>query len=267
MPRPAVDLELEHRRDLGRALVELAGDPAEPFGLYALGAGQPESALARAVEREVFGEWFGNSPDLLDAEYGPYEDATTFLVVLDHRRGLPAGMIRLVTPSAAGFKSLDDLQPGWGVTAADACARTGIAPDPAEVLDVVTVAVDRDYRGRAADGTISLALYQGVVQTARARGLRWLVTILDLVVLDLINGLTTAPFRRYRGVEPCSYLDSPASLPVYCDLVEYRARLAAADPAMDGILFEAVGLEAAVRPLTPSRSTPRAADAAPSRGG
>jgi hypothetical protein len=130
-----------------------------------------------------------------------------------------------------------------------AFVRTGIDPDPDEVLDVVTVAVDRDYRGQASDGMISLALYQGVVQTARARRLRWLVTILDLVVLDLINGLTSAPFRRYRGVEPRSYLDSPASLPVYCDLSEYLERLAVADPSMYGILRDAVGLEAAVRPI------------------
>jgi hypothetical protein len=245
----ALDLGREHRRDLGRAIVAAAGDPTEPFGLYAFPAAAPESELARTVERRVFDEWFGNSPELLDAEYGPYEDATLFLCVLDHRRGLPAGMIRLILPSPAGFKSLHDLEAGWDVRAPDACARTGIDPHPDEVLDVVTVAVDREYRGDAANGMISLALYQGVVQTARARGLRWLVTILDLAVLDLINGLTTAPFLRYRGVEPRSYLDSPASLPVYCDFEEYLPRLALADAAMYGILREAVGLEAAVRPV------------------
>jgi hypothetical protein len=244
-----VDLPREHERDLGRAVVTAAGNPPEPFGLYAFPASAHESELARAVERRVFDEWFGNSPELLTSEYGPYEDATLFLAVLDHRRCLPAGMIRLVLPSPAGFKSLHDLEAGWDVHADAAFVRSGIDPDPAEVLDVVTVAVDREYRGQASDGMISLALYQAVVQTARARRLRWLVTILDLVVLDLINGLTSAPFRRYRGVEPRSYLDSPASLPVYCDLSEYLERLAIADASMYGILREAVGLEAAVRPI------------------
>jgi len=244
-----VDLPREHERDLGRSVVAAAGDPEQPFGLYAFPAAARESELARAVERRVFDEWFGNSPELLDREYAPYEDATLFLCVLDHRRGLPAGMIRLVLPSPAGFKSLHDLESGWEVKPDAAFVRTGIAPDPDEVLDVVTVAVDAEYRGRASDGMISLALYQAVVQTARTRRLRWLVTILDLVVLDLINGLTSAPFRRYRGVEPRSYLDSPASLPVYCDLAEYLERLAAADASMYGILRDAVGLEAAVRPV------------------
>jgi hypothetical protein len=247
--RPALDLTREELRDTGLAVVRAAGDPAQAFGLYAFPAAAREAELARTVERRVFAEWFGNSPELLDAEYGPYEDATLFLVVLDHRRGLPAGMIRLVLPSPAGLKSLHDLEAGWGVAVSDAFARTRIAPDPEAVLDVVTVAVDAEYRGRAADGTISLALYQAVVQTARARRLRWLVTILDLVVLDLINGLTSAPFRPYRGVEPRCYLDSPASLPVYCDLAEYLERLESADAAMYGILYDAVGLEAAVRPV------------------
>jgi hypothetical protein len=127
--------------------------------------------------------------------------------------------------------------------------RTGIAPALSEVLDVVTIAVDGEYRRDATNGLISLGLYQGVVQTARYADLRWLVTILDLVVLKLINDLTTAPFIRYRGVEPLNYLDSPASLPVYCDFAEYMPRLLAADVRMHGILREAVGLEAALRRL------------------
>jgi hypothetical protein len=76
-----------------------------------------------------------------------------------------------------------------------------------------------------------------------------LVTILDLIVLDLIDGLCEKPFRRYPGIEPINYLDSPASLPVYCDFQEWLPRLAAADPGMHETLIAATGIEAAMRPL------------------
>jgi hypothetical protein len=250
MGEPVLDLAREELRELGRELVHDAGDPPEPFGIHAVAASSRFAALPRAVEYAVFDEFFGNSPELLEAEYGPYEQATIFLTAMDHRRGLPAGVIRLIVPSAAGFKSLHDLETAWNESVPDVWARTGIEPAADEILDVTTVAVSPEYRGKATDGLISLGLYQATVQASRFAGYRWLVTILDLVVLDLINGMTTAPFRRYPGVEPINYLDSPASLPVYCDFAEYRPRLAAADASMHGILFECRGLEAAMRPAT-----------------
>ena len=94
--------------------------PAQPFGTYVFAADEPGAALARAVEREVFLETFGDTPEVLDAEYAQYDDASVFFVVVDHRRRVPAGMMRVITPSPAGFKSLDDLLPAWGVPPHDA---------------------------------------------------------------------------------------------------------------------------------------------------
>ena len=94
-------------RDLTDTYLRASGtaSPAA-FGVYAFSAADPFSALARQVERAVFDEVFGNSPALLAEQYGPYEASTLFVTVLDHRRRLPAGAIRLICHSAAGFKSL-----------------------------------------------------------------------------------------------------------------------------------------------------------------
>jgi len=249
MSAAMVALGQEGLRELGSRVVAEAGQPSEPFGVYVFAADAPESELARHVEREVFYEYFNNTPELLEAEYGPYEGSTVFVCALDHRRGLPAGAIRLVLPSPVGLKSLGDVEPVWGHRIDDVLERTKLRLDADNAWDIATLAVDSEYRGRATDGLVSLGLYQGVAQLALRCDVKWVVTILDLVVLNLLQGVMADPFERFAGLEPLPYLDSPASLPVYTDLDAYFARLETADPSMYEILFDGRGLEAAVRPM------------------
>lgn len=249
MSAPSVALDRAKLRELGGRVVAAVGHPSEPFGVYAFAADAPESELARHVEREVFYEFFKNTPELLEAEYGPYEGSTLFVCMMDHRRRLPAGVIRLVLPSPAGLKSLGDVEPVWGHRIDDVLARMSLRLDADSAWDVATLAVDSEYRGRATDGLVSLGLYQGVAQLALRCHVKWVVTVLDLVVLNLLQGVMAEPFEPFAGLEPLPYLDSSASLPVYCDLDAYFARLETADPSMYEILFDGRGLEAAVRPL------------------
>ena len=249
MDTAAIAIDRDELRDLGGRVIAAAGQPSQPFGVYAVEAHEPESELARHVERKVFYEFFKNTPELLAAEYGPYEDSTLFVCVLDHRRRLPAGVIRLVLPSAAGLKSLDDVEAVWGHRLDDVLGRTGTSLEMDRTWDVATLAVDAEYRGRATDGLVSLGLYQAVAQLAVRCHVRWVVTILDLVVLDLIQQATSKAFESFSGLEPLRYLDSPSSLPVYCDLDAYFPRLETADPSMHEILYDGRGLEPAVRPL------------------
>ncbi|HVN50080.1 MAG TPA: hypothetical protein VMT43_01540, partial [Acidimicrobiales bacterium] len=96
--------------DLAGGLMVAHGRAHTPFGVYVLDADQPEAELARAVEREVLDEFFTNSPELLEREYGPYESASTFLCVVDHEQRAPAGMIRIIRPGDAGLKSVHDIE-------------------------------------------------------------------------------------------------------------------------------------------------------------
>ena len=249
MGTATIAMDRDELRELAGRVVAGAGQPSQPFGVYAFAAHEPESELARHVEREVFYEFFENTPELLATEYGPYEDSTIFVCVLDHRRRLPAGVIRLVLPSPAGFKSLDDVEAVWGHRLEGVLERTGMSLETDRVWDVATLAVDSEYRGRATDGLVSLGLYQAVAQLALRCNVRWVVTILDLVVLDLIQQATSHAFEGFAGVEPMRYLDSPASLPVYCDLDAYFPRLETADPSTYELLYDGRGLEPAVRPL------------------
>jgi len=232
-------------RDLTDAVI--ADDhAATPFGVYRFGAGELGADLARAVEHDVFLEYFGNTADMLDEEYRPYEPSSFFLCVIDHRRRVPAGMIRVIEPSPLGLKSLHDFERLWGVTPDDLVGPTGAPLDLTAVWDVATLAVAADYRSQASAGLISMALYQAINMLAVRQGLHWAVAVMDVVVLDLINAAWHRPFAPVAGTEPLRYLDSPSSLPVFCELADYRARLSFLDPATHAILFEGQGLAAMV---------------------
>jgi hypothetical protein len=232
-------------RELAEPLAELS-DHEQPFGVHVLASTEPAAELGRAVEQEVFAEFFGNTPDLLTAEYAPYEPASIFLCVVDHRRLVPAGVMRLIVPSPHGQKSLDDIQRVWGQPVEDVIARSHAAIDRERCWDIATLAVAPEYRGAGTEGLVSLALYQALVGMATAADVPWFFAVLDVAVLDLISERMAQPFTRFEGLEPKSYLDSPASLPAFVDLGPYEVRIREHDRAIYDILFGGTGLEAAV---------------------
>ncbi len=227
-------------------LIVREGRGDTPFGLYVLDADEPAAELARTIERNVFYEAFGNTPDLLAAEYGPYEDTSIFLCVIDHAERAAAGMLRLVLPSDRGFKSLHDLERMWGMTPESLSADHGIALDLTSLYDMATLAVPPDYRGAAACGLVATALYQGLGRMSLDRDLRWYLAILDQIVLKQINRPFGRPLSPIPGTEPMRYLDSPSSQPVLIDILDYRARVGLLDPKVHALLFAGEGLEAVV---------------------
>jgi hypothetical protein len=238
-----VDIELRQLADRISARTS-----SQPFGLYVLPSNAPGAELARHVERVVFEETFGNSPELLEQEYGPYEPASIFFCVVDHRRRRPAGMLRVIRHSPAGFKSLHDLERLWGDGTGDLPERSGVSLTPGSLWDVATLAVAPDYRGRAASGLVSMTLYQALNQASRRYGIDQLITILDVGVLRLLQRQLAQPFIEFAGVGAKRYLGSDASLPVWSDLLGWADRLATADPSMHDLMFDGRGLEAVVAP-------------------
>ena len=222
------------------------GRASTPFGVYVLDATQPEAELARDIEREVFDEFFSNSPKLLADEYGPYDESSTFLCVIDHAERRPAGMIRIIRPGAAGLKSVHDIERQWERPFADLMSSTDADLDLSRWWDLATLGVAGDYRGAATSGLVAMALYQALNMLADREGVEWAITILDVVVLDLINTAWMRPFQPVPGTFPARYLDSPASQPAFCDAAAYKAKLALFDPPTHEILFEGRGLETMV---------------------
>lgn len=232
-------------RELTRAVVP--ADATEPFGAYVFAWHEPGAALGRHVEMAVFFETFGDTPDVLVTEFGRYEPSSFFILVIDHLRALPAGTMRVILPSARGLKTLNDIGPVWGVPPEELARRTGIALDPLNTWDIATLATATGYRKGAAGGMVGMGLYQTIGLAARRFGVEWVVAIMDMPVYKLLRYKLRGMFEPFAGVEPLPYLGSPASIPVWCDVVATERHLAARDPVLHGVMERGVGLEAGLR--------------------
>jgi hypothetical protein len=224
-----------------------APETMAPLGVYLFRSADPAAELARHVERVVFMETFGNTPELLVKEYAPYEGASVFLCVVDHLRRVPAGTMRIVLPSAVGFKTLDDAAPVWGEPVPAMAARTDI--DLTRTWDIATLAVAPEYRGKATMGLVSMGLYQALAMASTRYGVAWLLAILDVPVFRMIRWKLRMPMAGFKGVTARPYLGSPASMPVWCNVGDTERRLAVSEPDLHALYFQGVGMEPALAPL------------------
>lgn len=243
--------------DMREQLTEIIDPQAkEPFGVYAWADPDPAAALARHVERVVFDESFGNSPEQLELEYGKYEATSVFLCVVDHERRLPVGMARTIVPSDAGLKSLDDLEREWGEDIDDVLTRTGLPLQHEHMWDVATIATLPEYRSGETYGVIGMALYQTLATAGLRCGFRWLVAVIDVPVLRVIQWRLGRPFQPYEGVPAMPYLGSSASLPVFTDLPVWSAGLARSNPVKYDVVCGGHGVEGVVALLPTGKDWP-----------
>jgi hypothetical protein len=184
--------------------------------LRLLVADSPEERdAAREVEARVFLQAFGNTPEVMQEEYGPYEDRSRFITVIDEATGSALGAARLILPADSGpVKTLVDVggEP-WYLSAPDTLRAAGLAGRP--VWDVASLAVDRRYRSGASGAEVTVALCHGLYQHSRLCGAEGLVTVLDDRVLRLLRAMGV-PWTPMAGAESRYYLGSPASTPCVC---------------------------------------------------
>jgi hypothetical protein len=220
---------------------------AQPFGTYVFAADDPRAEIARDLERRIFLDAFGNTPALLAHEYQPYEPASFFVCVIDHRRKICAAMMRVIVPidHGPGLKSLRDVKATWGESAAELLAASGVVLDAASTWDLATLAVDREYRSGAALGLMHIGLYQAVARLARYFDVSFLVAILDYPVYRLIRLQLRRIFVAYGDER--SYLGSARSVPAYCPIREAEREAAAADSSLHELIYVGSAMKDALR--------------------
>ena len=202
----------------------------------------PVREAAESCEAAVFLEAYGNTAQQWREEYGPYDDASVFITILE-----PAGdavaSCRLIVPSPVGLKSLVDTErEPWSVDAAHAATAAGMFP--AATWDVATLAV---RRGAAGAGVLSAALYHGIVAATRANRLRWVVMIMDARARRLLSMLNLQT-HVLPGTQAAPYLGSSASIPIFADvhqMMEVQGRL---NPDGRRMIDHGVGLDAIAIP-------------------
>ena len=213
-----------------------------------------ERDAARRVEAEVFLQAFGNTPEVMEHEYGPYDGRSRFVTVVDDADGSALGAARLVLPDDAGtVKTLVDMASApWHLPVAETLGAAGLTG--AQIWDVATLAVDPRFRAGSAGAEVSLALCHGIWRYTRNCGVDGLVTILDDGVLELVQAMGLAWFPM-SGATSHPYLGSAASTP--CVFVQAMAephmRATAPDlmPALDDGVFASVSVDPA--DFTPDR--------------
>ncbi len=196
-----------------------------------------ELAAARECEAAVFLETYGNTADQWAQEYGPYDDDSVFLAVLD-RHGEAVGTARMILPGQRTIKSLADVSRApWEVDGPRAARAAGL--DLERTWDVGTLAV---RRGMGRSGLVAAALYHGMIQTLRANGAGWVVMIIDRRARRLLDmsGIHTTVLP---GTAPGAYLGSTASVPVWSEVSSSMDRQRAFNPEAYRLITQGIGLD------------------------
>jgi hypothetical protein len=233
------------REELAEIAEELIAErsPSQPFGVYVSRFDEPGAELGRFVERSVFLEVFGNTRELLAREYDQYESGSVFITVVDHARRVPAGTMRVLVPSSAGFKSLNDAVAEWGLPLDQLLANVDDRWDLTRLWDLATLAVSAEYRGDAALGFVTQGLLQAMAKLGEACDVDRCVAILDVPVLRMLQWRLGRPFESFAGVDAREYLGSAASMPVWGSRHAWGQQLRLKDPVLYELFFEGRGFE------------------------
>ncbi|HEY3940962.1 MAG TPA: hypothetical protein VGL60_00635 [Acidimicrobiales bacterium] len=284
-PRPPGSDVVERLRDLA---TDAIGRPVpEAMGVYIFRPGDEGAALPRAVVQSVFEETYAASEEQLDDEFSPYDRASLLVCVLDHRRRLPAGALRIIMPSPVGLKTLNEIESLWQHPYRELFATMDITYDPRHTWNLSTLAVAPDYRTPAFQGLITLALTQAASLIANRCDMLWWIATIYMPVLRMIQWKFHQPFNDFAGLDPLPHPDHDTSAlptrgymgrPVWGRLPDWYGRLAEKDRVLYDIMVNGTGLEAAMRPadwdgaadavrrimaVSDLRLTPRSPDAAP----
>lgn len=194
----------------------LPARPAYPGRFAALVAGtdHPLADPARSVERIAFEETFGNDAPTMSTEYGAYDPASRFIVVLDQPRRLPAGVIRLIDESPAGLKSLNDAPAHIGGTV-DAIRVHHRMTDGRRAIDVATLAVLPEYRG-ARSVLVSTLLYRTLYRLFTRDHITHVVAMIDGHAYRNLRRIG-APFVPMLNSAPFPYLGAAENHALYGD--------------------------------------------------
>jgi GNAT superfamily N-acetyltransferase len=222
----AFALDAGEARRLVDELLETAG--TRRFSVHLAGPDDAAALLSLQVAADVFLEAFGNTADLLRAEYAELLPAMTHLVVLDRVTRTAVGSFILQSGPAEELKTVVDLaREPWCVPTDDALAALGLPRGDRTAVDQLLLAVRPAYRKV---GMAQLLMYAGWVLSVQ-RGISLWTAILDEPLRRGMNELTHGALIPIAGAATQPYLGSAASTPISVRM----------DPAQDLALMRRIG--------------------------
>jgi hypothetical protein len=157
----------------------------------------------RACEADVFLDRYKIPRSQMLDDYGPYDDVSVWLSVIDARGDVVAGS-RLVPPNPKGLKSIDDVcRPPWSLDGRRIMSATGM--DPERTWDVATL-----FRRRGlAAAPITAALCHGVIMSLRHNDGNALVAILDAVARAMLDRGFGLRMHTMPGASRQMFMNTP----------------------------------------------------------
>ena len=197
------------------------------FSVHLAGPDDAAALLSLQVCADVFLEAFGNTPELLRAEYEALLPTMTHLVVLDRVTRTAVSSLILQEAPAEELKTVVDLagEP-WSMPTDDALAALGLSRGDRTAVDQLLLAVHPSYRKV---GLAQLLMYAGWVLSVQ-RGIHLWTAILDEPLRRGMNQLTDGALIPIGGAATRPYLGSAASTPISVRM----------DPAQDAALMRRI---------------------------
>lgn len=189
------------------------------FACFTLEGTDPFANIARQVEREVFEDSWGNDSATMQREFGPYDESSVFFMAVDTRDRAPVGVVRMIRNSAAGLKTLVDL---------DDSVKSPIAPTAIPVAEVMrhhgiddldrcwdgaSAAIPRRYRSRMAAAHVQLLRVMALA--AMRENIQHFVAVLDAPVVRAAREVLGLPLVPLVDTPPFTHMDAPDNQAVY----------------------------------------------------
>jgi len=220
------------------------------------------SDIGRYVETKVFSSVFELPEEEVMADYGKYDDGSTFACVIDVSSDVPtpAGCLRIVEyVDGLGFKDVNDLvadsadnpwldeikdehfrageryapDVAWGRI----CRSANLNPDLSSSLDIATHASVDEYRGvRGKIDGVSMLFYHACLRYALAHQKDSLLAIFDLKPFENLQQFGN-PFSTHTGLTPHPYGGPYDTIPAYLIIPEGLKRMYEHNSAV-GRVFE-----------------------------
>jgi hypothetical protein len=227
------NLDSDSRASLTADLLRNFPPQAEgQYACYALPGMGLYANLARTIELEVFDETFQNDQSYMEEQYGPYESASKFFLVVDCDASQPVGALRVIQNSENGHKTLNDIQQPPLELSLDSVLDHHAITDLDKCWDVGTLAVLKKYRGRKTDQIPSTTLYRALYTGAVDEHIEHFVTVIDKEPYQALL-LFGIPFVPMMDTDYFEYMGSPGSMAAYAHVTEFVGEMTAAKEKLD----------------------------------
>jgi ornithine decarboxylase len=186
------------------------------------------------IATAVFAKKDGNSADEMLEHANRKYDYCVLAVNYEDEEPAAVGAIHTKVMSEDSLSSIEDIGLVWDQPVKQTMLNAGL-PDlrfEPNVMEISTVAILPEGLG----GTAAMALYRQVTELSDALGIEYFVTVLDEYAADQLNRMGNG-FEKYASedaIPPKNYKsnipDSNKSLPLFCRIANWKARLRQTDP-------------------------------------